>query len=303
MKIKKTIKKSSIGFMLLLGVCSCQSNKKPEKGQEKSVVVPVMSDYFSYGKGEDIIVSGHRGGRLPGMPENSLELLKFVTDNMPVIFEIDPRLTKDSVIVLHHDSKLDRTTTGKGKLNSITYQELQENISLEDHELNLTALKVPKLKDVMVWAKGKTVLNLDKKDVPLQMIVDLIKEMDATDYMMVTVHNGEQAKYYYEQLPDLMQSVFIRNSKEYESFIASGVPWHNIIAYVGRTIDDKNKEIVKKLHEHGVRCMVSYAPTLDKLKDKEERKKAYQKELMSTRPDIIESDYPLEVWDVLKAEN
>ncbi len=300
MKINKIINKISIGFMLLLGLCSCQLNKKSENKQENPVVVPALSDYFRYGNGKDIIVSGHRGGRLPGLPENSLELLKFVTNNMPVIFEVDPRLTKDSVIVLHHDSKLDRTTNGTGKLKNITYKELQENISLEDHEVNLTELKVPKLKDVMVWAKGKTILNLDKKDVPLHKTVELIKEMDATDYMMVTVHNGDQAKYYYEQLPGLMQSVFIRNSKEYESFVASGVPWHNIIAYVGRTIDDKNAEIVKKLHEHGVRCMVSYAPTHDKLKDKEERKKAYQEELMSTSPDIIESDYPLEVWDVLK---
>ncbi len=302
MKIGQFIKKSSIGFVLLLGVCSCQMNKKSEKGLSEASVVPAKSEYFGYNKERGIIVSGHRGGRLPGLPENSLEVLTFVTDNMPVIFEIDPRLTKDSVIVLHHDAKIDRTTTGTGKLNSYTYQELQESISLEDCEGNVTALKIPKLKDVMVWAKGKTVLNLDKKDVPPATIVSLIKEMDAQDYMMVTVHNGDQAKYYYEQLPGVMQSVFIRNNKEYESFVGSGVPWYNIIAYVGRTIDEKNAEIVEKLHEHGVSCMVSYAPTHDKLEDKEMRKEAYQKELLSTNPDIIESDLPLEVWSVLQAE-
>ncbi|WP_321995525.1 glycerophosphodiester phosphodiesterase family protein [Draconibacterium orientale] len=302
MKIRSFIKGSGIGFVLFLGVCSCQMNKKSEKVSDRVSVVPAKSKYFEYSKEKDIIVSGHRGGRLPGLPENSLELLQFVTDSMSVIFEIDPRLTKDSIIVLHHDAKLDRTTTGTGNLSAYTFQELQADVRLEDYEGNPTNLKVPRLKDVMAWAKGKTVLNLDKKDVPPAMIVSLIKEMDAQDYMMVTVHNADQAKYYYKHLPGVMQSVFIRNSEEYESFASSGVPWHNIIAYVGRTIDEENAEIIEKLHVHGVSCMVSYAPTHDKLGDKEERKKAYQKELLSTNPDIIESDLPLEIRSVLQAK-
>ena len=33
---------------------------------------------------------------------------------MPAFFEVDPRLTKDSVIVLMHDATLDRTTDATG---------------------------------------------------------------------------------------------------------------------------------------------------------------------------------------------
>lgn len=260
-----------------------------------------LQEFFRYKDDKTIIVSGHRGGREINFPENSIEGFQNVLKQMPAFFEIDPRLTKDSIIVLHHDATLDRTTTGSRKLNSYTYQELQESVRLKDHEGNLTSFKVPMLKDVIAWAKGKTVLNLDKKDVPPAMIVDLIKEMDAEGHIMVTVHDGDQAKYYYEQLPGIMQSVFIRNNEEYKSFVGSGVPWHNIIAYVGHTINEKNADIVNKLHKHGVRCMVSFAPTHDKLENKEERKKAYLQEL-SLNPDIIESDLPMEVWAVLSAE-
>ena len=43
--------------------------------------------------------------------------------------EIDPRYTKDGSIVVHHDTNLDRTTTGKGRVTALTLQELKESNS------------------------------------------------------------------------------------------------------------------------------------------------------------------------------
>jgi glycerophosphoryl diester phosphodiesterase len=42
------------------------------------------------------------------------------------MFEIDPRITKDSVVVLMHDATLDRTTTGTGRVADHTWAELQQ---------------------------------------------------------------------------------------------------------------------------------------------------------------------------------
>jgi hypothetical protein len=44
--------------------------------------------------------------------------------------------------------------------------------------------------------------------------------------------------------------------------------------------------------------MISVAPTHDKIETAEERKEQYLKEI-STQPDIIESDRPLEVGKVI----
>jgi glycerophosphoryl diester phosphodiesterase len=213
---------------------------------------------------------------------------------MPAFFEIDPRLTKDSVIVLMHDETLDRTTTGKGKLSDYTYAELQ-SIRLKDHLGNVTPAKIPTLEEAIIWSKGKTVINLDKKDVPLEKIVALIKKHKAADHVMVTVHTGAQARFYYDRLPGIMMSVFARNDREYEDIALSGVPWKYMIAYIGPTIDDSNRHIVEKLHANGVRCMVSFAPTHDRLKTVSARRKAYEEEIEKS-PDIIESDLPTEVW-------
>src|SRR5690554_341347 len=72
--------------------------------------------FFRYEEGKHI-VSGHRGTMELGLPENSIASMEKVLEHTPAFFEIDPRLTKDSVVILMHDATLDRTTNGTGKVS------------------------------------------------------------------------------------------------------------------------------------------------------------------------------------------
>ena len=284
--------------VLFLLIASC-GPKEGEKYYMNFKKLKNTQEYFAYKSDSSILVSGHRGGREPGFPENSIEGFQQVLSTIPAFFEVDPRLTKDSVIVLMHDETIDRTTNGTGKLSDLTWDELQA-YRLKDYEGNITAAMVPKLEDVFEWSKKKTVINLDKKDVPIQMIVDLIKKKKAHKYVMLTAHTGAQARFYHDRLPGVMLSVFARNDAEYEDIAISGVPWENMIAYVGQRIDDSNRHIVEKLHAKGVRCMVSYSPSHGRLGSSEQRMAAYIKEVENSiyKPDIIESDYPVDVWNI-----
>ena len=82
---------------------------------------------------------------------------------------------------------------------------------------------------------------------PLEMIAALIQKHKAENHVMLTVHTGAQARYYYDRFPTIMFSAFSRNAKEFDDLMISGVPANNMIAYVGRTIDESNEEIVAKL--------------------------------------------------------
>ena len=106
------------------------------------------------------MVSGHRGGYEEGYAEICIVGLENVLTLMPAFFEIDPRLTKDSVIVLMHDATLDRTTTGKGKIKDYTWEELQ-SLRLKDHSGKVTDCRIPTLEEVIVWSKGKTIFYFD----------------------------------------------------------------------------------------------------------------------------------------------
>src|SRR5690606_10998023 len=160
----------------------------------------------------------------------------------------DPRLTKDSVIVLVHDATLDRTTTGAGKVIEYTWNELKE-LYLKDHLGNVTPYRIPSSEEAIQWSKGKTIINLDKKDVPLDMIAAIIKEHDAYAHVMVTVHTAEQARYYYDQNQDQMFSAFVRTMEEFQAFEEEGIPWSQIMAYVGPLSKPENKELYRLLHE------------------------------------------------------
>jgi|LSQX01.2.fsa_nt_gb glycerophosphoryl diester phosphodiesterase len=283
---------------LLLSAAGCGS----KEGKENYLKFKKISDtheYFAYKADSTLLISGHRGTKEEGYPENSIEGFQQALSRVPLFFEVDPRLTKDSVIVLMHDETIDRTTNASGKLSDYTYEELL-SIRLKDHEGNITASMIPKLEEVFEWCKGKSVVNLDRKDVPHQMIVDLIQKHKAEKYVMLTVHTGAQARYYHDRLPGIMLSVAVRNEAEYEDIDISGVPWENMIAYVGQSINESNRHIVEKLHANGVRCMVSFAPTHDRLRTTEQRMAAYLREVENSvyKPDIIESDYPVEVWSV-----
>lgn len=256
--------------------------------------------FFHYsGKGKTII-SGHRGSYLTGYPENAIETFEYVLKHTPAFFEIDPRLTKDSVIVLLHDATLDRTTTGKGKLADYTWEEVKQ-FRLKDKDGKMTPYRIPTLQEAIDWARGKTILNLDKKDVPLPMIADLIRKNKAGSFVTVTVHNARQARFYYDDDPQRMMSAFVKTEEALNEYETAGVPWKNMIAYIGSENKPSNKTMFDLLHARGVMCMVSAAPVYDKLPSVQERAAAYR-DIFKQGADILESDYPVEVAEAIEVK-
>ena len=91
------------------------------------------------------------------------------------IIEIDLQRTKDGVLLLMHDAKLDRTTTGKGKIEDKTWDEISKLKLRAGHHIR-TAQKVPTLEEVLLATKGRVMLNLDKADRYFDQVYDLCKK-------------------------------------------------------------------------------------------------------------------------------
>jgi glycerophosphoryl diester phosphodiesterase len=251
-----------------------------------------LQEYFRY-TGKDIpLISGHRGCHVPDFPENSIEAFEYVLQHTPAFFEIDPRLTKDSVVVLLHDATLDRTTTGTGKLSDHTWEEIKK-LQLKDSNGKITPYRIPTLAAAIEWARGKTILNLDKKDVPLEMTARIIEEHKAGSFVMVTVHDAKQARFYYERDSLRMMSAFVKTEQAMKEYEAAGIPWSNMIAYIGSENKPGNKILFDLLHKKGVMCMISAAPVYDKLQNSSDRADAYR-DTFTEGADILESDLPIE---------
>lgn len=244
------------------------------------------------------VIAGHRGTVEDGYPENSIEAMEHTLKFTPAIFEIDPRLTRDSVIVLMHDATLDRTTTGKGKVADYTYAELQR-LRLKDVKGNPTPYKIPTLEEAIQWARGKTILNLDQKGVPYAMIADLIEKHKAEAFVMITTHSAEHLMYYHRRNPDITFSAHIRSKKQFDEYEQAGVPFDRLMAYIGPQIKAENQELYRLINGKGAMAMISSASSYDKLDTVEARAEKYRA-IIADGASVLESDFPIEVAKALE---
>lgn len=71
------------------------------------------------------LVFAHRGGG--GLfPENTLEAFKYSAEMGVDVLELDVHSTADGTLVVMHDSRVDRTTNGSGKINDLTLAEAKK---------------------------------------------------------------------------------------------------------------------------------------------------------------------------------
>ncbi|RNL87209.1 glycerophosphodiester phosphodiesterase [Sinomicrobium pectinilyticum] len=288
------LKSVSIFAVLLVSFCS-----RAQTVEINTLSFEEVSDtraYFQYTENVFPIISAHRGGARAGYPENCIATLEYTLSKTPAIFEIDARMTKDDQAVLLHDKTLERTTTGKGKLRDHTRNEIKK-FRLKDTEGNITPYAIPTLEDAIVWSKGKTLINLDVKDVPLRTKAELVKKHNAFPHVIFTVHNADEARFFYDFDNRSMFSAFVKTKEALASYEEAGIPWENVlIAYVGAKSTKANKELYDLLHRRGVMIMVSAAPVYDKM---EKRVDAYRK-ILEDGADVIETDRPAEVAEAIK---
>ncbi len=278
-------------LLALILFSSCKENTTPI---DKSVLL----ESFRYGENAQTIISVHRGGKtIAGYPENCLETLKYVNARIPAIFEIDIAQTKDNVLVLMHDDDLERTTTGQGKLNSYVYSEIK-NFDLVDDFGTATVFKIPKFKDVLIWAKeNKVVLTIDiKRSVNVKEVIDLINEVQAEDISIIITYDLKQAQRAFKLAPDLLLSVSARNQEELDWLIHSNIPTENMLAFTGTR--QSTPELYSKIHSYGIKCILGTLGNLDK--QAKSRGDHLYKEWVSKGIDVIATDRPFAVAEILK---
>ena len=149
--IKRYLYFALCSFFVLQTAC-CQTRNRAEQIRQKIYSQDTSS----------VIVVAHRGDWRYA-PENSLEAIRHSIAMGVDVVELDLQLTKDSVLIIMHDGKLDRTTTGKGlvkewPLDSIRTLKLKNGCGIK------TKCKVPTLEEALLEAKGKVLINLDKAD-------------------------------------------------------------------------------------------------------------------------------------------
>ncbi|WP_141504325.1 glycerophosphodiester phosphodiesterase [Paenibacillus luteus] len=112
-----------------------------------------------------VLIAAHRGDTQDA-PENSMRAVRSSMEQGANAVEIDVQLTKDGVVVLHHDYNLKRLTGNAKRVNELNYAEVARlsigrYVNEEDETEQFD--RIPMLAEVLAEAQGKTKLIIDLK--------------------------------------------------------------------------------------------------------------------------------------------
>lgn len=236
------------------------------------------------------LISCHRGGPVAGFPENAIETFANSVKLHPTIIECDAALTKDSALVMMHDDRLDRTSTGTGSIGEKTLAELKD-IRLKDNAGTVTAFHIPTLDEVLKWGKDKVIYTLDvKRGVPYKKMIEAVRRNKAEAYSIIITYSATQAAEVYRLAPDLMISASIRTIADLERLNQMGIPNNRIVAFVGTSAPEKT--VYDYLHSKGIWCILGTMGNLDK--SAKAIGDALYSTLVDNGADILSSDRSIE---------
>lgn len=125
--------------------------------QDKAMAI--RNNLLQEGNNSVLVVSHRADWR--NAPENSLQAIRNCIEMGVDMVEIDLKKTKDGHLILMHDKTIDRTTTGKGRPEDYTLEELRK-FRLRSGAGHRTAHTIPTFEEVMQLCKGKIMVNVDK---------------------------------------------------------------------------------------------------------------------------------------------
>jgi len=97
-------------------------------------------------------------------PENTLHSFSLAFQQGADVLETDLRITRDGIIVLFHDERVDRMTDGQGPVFAHTLSELKR-LRVRDPDGSWGIQQIPALSELLAMTQGHVPLLLELKDV------------------------------------------------------------------------------------------------------------------------------------------
>lgn len=157
-----------LALLALAGCTGTQPESAPENRAE------ALREKILSGDTASVIVVAHRGDWRYA-PENSVAAIEHSIAVGVDVVELDLQLTKDSVLIVMHDATLNRTTTGKGRIDAWTLDSIR-TLKLKNGCGIRTKHAVPTLEEALLAAKGRVLINLDKADRYFDLVVPVLEK-------------------------------------------------------------------------------------------------------------------------------
>ena len=101
---------------------------------------------------EGIVLANSHRGYSSCAPENTFPAFEAARQAGTHCIEIDIHLTADNQLVVTHDHRIDRVSTGQGFVEQLTYPQLLESDFGVKYHPAFSGTRIPLLADVLRWA-------------------------------------------------------------------------------------------------------------------------------------------------------
>ena len=199
-------------ILLLIAFTSCkvgvsnqiksQSNIQDEN-QYKNHVEAIRAKLHNPSLDEVLVVAHRADWR--NFPENSIAAIESAIQMGVDVVELDVQRTKDGHLILMHDVTLNRTTTGKGRVDAWTLDSIR-TLKLLNGSAIRTKHNIPTLEEALLYSKDRIMINLDKADRFFDEVYALLEKTGTTRQIIMKGGKGPEdvVKQYGSYLNDVI---------------------------------------------------------------------------------------------------
>lgn len=208
-------------------------------------------------------IFAHRGASAHA-PENTLAAFHLAVDLGAPAIELDAKLSKDGVVVVHHDQTVDRTTDGSGYVNKLPLAALREFDAGIKFSPKFKGEKIPTLSEVFETVGRKIFINVEITNytTPLDLlpkkVAELVKLHNLQEYVMFSSFQPLSIRRAHRILPDVPLGLLASSGakgRNARGIIDKPTPYqalHPDASDVTRKLIDNAHTVGKRVHAYTV---------------------------------------------------
>lgn len=228
--------KTLLAFLFILFIfCGCQTAEK------SGIDLPKRG------------LCAHRGA-MGTHPENTIPAFRAAVEAGAHMIEFDAWLTKDNQMVVIHDSKVDRTTNGEGKVSELTFDEIRKLDAGSWKAPEFTGLQVPTPEEVLNEMPHNVWVNIHiKGEGELPVMLARLVEAQGRLHQAFLACSSEAARLAKEAVPGIKICNMERQGSAEEYVAATINARTDFIQLLKKSDYNDFTGSVKQLKENGIR--------------------------------------------------
>lgn len=176
------------------------------------------------------IVIAHRGSSVTA-PENTIAAFKKAIEEGTDAIELDVRLSRDNEVIVIHDSRLERTTSGRGKVEDFDLERLKKLDAGSWFNPKYSVESIPTLDEVLKLANKKVGINIEikqkikNKNKIINRCVELVHKYKLQKSILITS----------------FEHSLVKKVKQLDSVLMTGIIYSPVIHFSASPISLANK--------------------------------------------------------------